>query len=173
MGIDGADASARLLEHGVAATQMQGWGGSVAERYIRFVFSNEPVDRIALLGERARARCKPDRATVSTLPPHPATDDLVRLAAEFQRDGGCVVRGLFDDAEVRRLRGAVERNLAEPSERAIEGGGDASSGRFFEDFRNWTRIADYGQVIRGSRLGEVAARLMGSRWSACTTTTCS
>ena len=55
LGIDGADASARLLEHGVAATQMQGWGGSVAERYIRFVFSNEPVDRIALLGERARA----------------------------------------------------------------------------------------------------------------------
>ena len=113
-------------------------------------------------GNAPAPRCKPDRATVSTLPPHPATDDLVRLAAEFQRDGGCVVRGLFDDAEVRRLRGAVERNLAEPSERAIEGGGDAGSGRFFEDFRNWTRIADYGQVIRGSRLGEVAARLMGS-----------
>ena len=94
---------------------------------------------------------------------NPATDDLGRLAADFQRDGACVVWGLFDDAEVRRLRGAVERNLAEPSERAIEGGGDAGSGRFFEDFRNWTRIADYEQVIRGSRLGEVAARLMGSR----------
>ena len=59
LGIDGADASARLLEHGVAATQMRGWGGSVAERYIRFVFSNEPVDRIALLGERARAALHP------------------------------------------------------------------------------------------------------------------
>ena len=59
LGIDGADASARLLEHGVAATQMSGWGGEVAERYLRFVFSNEPVERIALLGERARAALPP------------------------------------------------------------------------------------------------------------------
>jgi len=33
---------------------MVGWGGEVAARHIRFVFSNEPVDRIALLGERVR-----------------------------------------------------------------------------------------------------------------------
>ena len=59
LGIDGADASARLLEHGVAATQMSGWGGEVAERYLRFVFSNEPVERIALLGERTRAALQP------------------------------------------------------------------------------------------------------------------
>lgn len=54
LGIDCADASARLLEHKVAATQMRGWGGDVADRYVRFVFSNEPVERIALLGERVR-----------------------------------------------------------------------------------------------------------------------
>ncbi len=88
--------------------------------------------------------------------------DLAAVAAEFRRDGACVVRGLLDDAEVARLAEGVERNLAEPSERAIEGGGEAGSGRFFEDFRNWTRIGAYEQVIRGSRLGEVAARLMGS-----------
>ena len=90
-------------------------------------------------------------------------DDLDRLSADFQRDGACVVRGLFDDTEVARLRAGIEENMAAPSERALEGGGDAGSGRFFEDFRNWTRIADYEEVIRGSRLGEVAARLMGSR----------
>ena len=90
-------------------------------------------------------------------------DDLDRLSAEFQRDGACVVRGLLDDVEVTRLRAGIEENMAAPSERALEGGGDAGSGRFFEDFRNWTRIADYEEVIRGSRLGEVAARLMGSR----------
>jgi hypothetical protein len=27
----------------------------VAERYVRFVFSNEPVGRLALLGDRVRA----------------------------------------------------------------------------------------------------------------------
>lgn len=54
MGIDCAELSARLLEQRVAATPMRGWGGEVAERHLRFVFSNEPVERIALLGERLR-----------------------------------------------------------------------------------------------------------------------
>jgi hypothetical protein len=39
----------------VAATPMDGWGGEVAGRHLRFVFSNEPVARLALLGERVRA----------------------------------------------------------------------------------------------------------------------
>lgn len=52
--LDGAEASRRLLEQKVAATPMKGWGGEVAERYVRFVFSNEPVERLGLLGERAR-----------------------------------------------------------------------------------------------------------------------
>jgi aspartate/methionine/tyrosine aminotransferase len=55
LGLDCAEASARLLEHKVAATQMRGWGGAVADRHVRFVFSNEPLERIALLGERVRA----------------------------------------------------------------------------------------------------------------------
>ena len=85
------------------------------------------------------------------------------LAADYHRDGACVVRGLLDAGEVARLREAVGENLAQPSEHAIEGGGHGESGRFFEDFRNWTRIAGYEQVIRQSRLGAVAAELMGSR----------
>jgi aspartate/methionine/tyrosine aminotransferase len=48
------EVSTRLIEQKVAATPMVGWGGEVAARHIRFVFSNEPVDRIALLGERVR-----------------------------------------------------------------------------------------------------------------------
>ena len=66
--------------------------------------------------------------------------ELERAAAEFRRDGACVVRGLLDGDEVARLREGVDENLAAPSERALEGGGDGG-GRFFEDFRNWTRIA--------------------------------
>jgi aspartate/methionine/tyrosine aminotransferase len=54
LGIDCAEASKRMLEQKVAATQMRGWGGDVADRYLRFVFSNEPVERLAQLGERAR-----------------------------------------------------------------------------------------------------------------------
>jgi aspartate/methionine/tyrosine aminotransferase len=55
MGIDPADASSRLLEHGVAATPMHGWGADVAARHLRIVFSNEPVDRLSGLRERFRA----------------------------------------------------------------------------------------------------------------------
>jgi aspartate/methionine/tyrosine aminotransferase len=55
LGLDCMDASQRLLEHKVAATPMRGWGGDVADRHVRFVFSNEPVERLALLGERVRA----------------------------------------------------------------------------------------------------------------------
>lgn len=55
MGIDPADASQRLLEHKVAATPMTGWGGDVAARHVRIVFSAEPAERLALLGDRARA----------------------------------------------------------------------------------------------------------------------
>jgi ectoine hydroxylase-related dioxygenase (phytanoyl-CoA dioxygenase family) len=84
------------------------------------------------------------------------------LAADFRRDGACVVRGLLDAAEVARLAAAVDAHMADPGPMAIEGGGDGTSGRFFEDFRNWERIDGYEEVIRGSRIGEVAAALMGS-----------
>jgi aspartate/methionine/tyrosine aminotransferase len=55
LGLDCVDVSNRLLEHRVAATPMRGWGGAVADRHVRFVFSREPVERIELLGERVRA----------------------------------------------------------------------------------------------------------------------
>jgi len=53
-GIDGAEMSRRLLDQGVAATAMAGWGEIHGAQYIRFVFSNEPVERLRLLGERVR-----------------------------------------------------------------------------------------------------------------------
>jgi aspartate/methionine/tyrosine aminotransferase len=54
LGLDCLEVSDRLLEQKVAATPMRGWGGEVADRHVRFVFSNEPVERLALLGERVR-----------------------------------------------------------------------------------------------------------------------
>jgi len=55
LGLDPTEVSDRLLDHKVAATPMRGWGGPVADRHVRFVFSNEPVERLALLGPRVRA----------------------------------------------------------------------------------------------------------------------
>jgi len=55
-GLNPSELSRRLLERKVAATPMSdAWGGSVATRHIRLVFSNEPVERLTLLGDRLRA----------------------------------------------------------------------------------------------------------------------
>ncbi len=54
MGIEPAAASERLFAAGkVAATPMLGWGAE--DRYVRFVFANEPADRLRGIGERVRA----------------------------------------------------------------------------------------------------------------------
>ena len=55
-GLDGALMSERLLEHDICATPMVGWGVSGTE-YIRFVFSNEPVERLRRLGPAVHAVC--------------------------------------------------------------------------------------------------------------------
>lgn len=55
LGLDCVEFSDRLLEAKVAATPMRGWGGGIADRHVRFVFSNEPVERLSLLGTRVRA----------------------------------------------------------------------------------------------------------------------
>ena len=52
LGLDCEEVSRDLLAQKVAATPMRGWGGEVADRHVRFVFSNEPVERLAMLGDR-------------------------------------------------------------------------------------------------------------------------
>ena len=64
LGLECEQVSQRLLAEKVAATPMRGWGGEVAERHVRFVFSNEPVARLALLGERVRRALTAAGATI-------------------------------------------------------------------------------------------------------------
>ncbi|MBR3189510.1 MAG: pyridoxal phosphate-dependent aminotransferase [Bosea sp.] len=54
-GLDGAAMSERLLEQGVCATAMAGWGETHGAQYIRFVYANEPTRRLRGLGARVRA----------------------------------------------------------------------------------------------------------------------
>ncbi|MDQ3865899.1 MAG: aspartate aminotransferase, partial [Actinomycetota bacterium] len=55
LGFAAPDASRLLLEEAsIAATAMVGWGGPVAERHVRFVYSAEPVERLATIPERLR-----------------------------------------------------------------------------------------------------------------------
>ena len=57
-GLDGAAMSDRLLAQGVCATAMTGWGVAHGADYIRFVFANEPVERLRRLGDCVRAALK-------------------------------------------------------------------------------------------------------------------
>ncbi|HSK15974.1 MAG TPA: pyridoxal phosphate-dependent aminotransferase [Gaiellaceae bacterium] len=53
LGIPAPEASRLLLEESaIAATAMVGWGGPVAERHVRFVFSAEPLERLETIPER-------------------------------------------------------------------------------------------------------------------------
>ena len=55
LGIDGSSASKRLLEQGnIAATSMVNWGSENSSKYLRIVYSNEPVQRIRGVGRRFR-----------------------------------------------------------------------------------------------------------------------
>lgn len=54
-GIDGPAASQRLLELGkIAATPMENWGSDNSKKYVRLVYSNEPVQRLQGSGARFR-----------------------------------------------------------------------------------------------------------------------
>ena len=55
LGLDGATASRRLLESGkIAATPMVNWGSVNSDKYVRFVFANEPVHRLLGVGKRVK-----------------------------------------------------------------------------------------------------------------------
>ena len=55
LGMDGVTASERLLASGkIAATPMVNWGSANSDRYVRFVFANEPVQRLRGVGERVK-----------------------------------------------------------------------------------------------------------------------
>lgn len=51
-GLTGAQASQRLLLHGVAATSMENWGRPETRRYLRLVFANESVERLSSIAAR-------------------------------------------------------------------------------------------------------------------------
>ena len=60
LGRTGAEASDLLLAGaGIAATPMAGWGSDDTARYLRFVYANEPCERLRGMGERVRRALRP------------------------------------------------------------------------------------------------------------------
>jgi ectoine hydroxylase-related dioxygenase (phytanoyl-CoA dioxygenase family) len=82
--------------------------------------------------------------------------------AAYQRDGAVLIKGLFADW-VDVIRDGIARNMANPGPYAAENNRPGDTGRFFDDYCNWDRIPEFGQVIRESGVAHVAATLMGSQ----------
>jgi len=80
---------------------------------------------------------------------------------QFQRDGVVMVKGLFADY-VDDISAGIETNMREPGKYAAENLNAGEGGRFFDDYCNWNRIAEFEHVVRNSPAAEVAAGLMGS-----------
>ncbi|WP_195820185.1 phytanoyl-CoA dioxygenase family protein [Roseobacter sp. MH60115] len=79
----------------------------------------------------------------------------------YARDGVVLIRGLFAD-HVETLRAGVAHNMAHPGPYAAENLHKHETGRFFDDYCNWDRIAEFGEIIGNSAVAEVAADLMQS-----------
>ena len=79
----------------------------------------------------------------------------------FRRDGLVMVPGLFA-AHVKHLRDGIARNMAEPGPYASENRKPGETGRFFDDYCNWERIAEFAEVVRDPAIAAAAGVLMGS-----------
>ena len=72
-----------------------------------------------------------------------------------------LLRGLFAGF-VDEIAAGIEMNMSDPGPYAAENLKPGETGRFFDDYCNWTRIPPFDAVIRRSSVAEVAADLMGS-----------
>ncbi|WP_170340431.1 phytanoyl-CoA dioxygenase family protein [Ruegeria arenilitoris] len=92
--------------------------------------------------------------------PHPLVSP--EMIETYRNDGVVLVKGLFAD-HVDALREGVARNMADPGPYASENKKEGETGRFFDDYCNWSRIPEFRQVIQASPVAEVASDLMESR----------
>ena len=80
---------------------------------------------------------------------------------DYARDGAVLVRGLLAGF-VDEIDAGIEMNMSDPGAYAAENLKPGETGRFFDDYCNWTRIPPFDAVIRRSPAAEVAADLMVS-----------
>ena len=80
----------------------------------------------------------------------------------YERDGAVCLRGVFADW-VETIAAGIERNMAEPGEYAAENLKEGETGRFFDDYCNWQRIAEFSDVVHNSPAAQIAAEIMRSK----------
>lgn len=81
------------------------------------------------------------------------------LIGQYAQDGAVFLKGLFAPF-VEQLRAGVARNMAEPGPCAAENLKPGDTGRFFDDYCNWSRIPEFAAVVMDPGIARVAAALM-------------
>ncbi|NQU57486.1 MAG: phytanoyl-CoA dioxygenase family protein [Rhodospirillales bacterium] len=79
----------------------------------------------------------------------------------YHKDGAVLIPGLFKEW-VGPLIAGIDRNMNEPGPHAAENLSDGESGRFFDDYCNWTRIPEFSDFVMKSPAAQAAAQLMQS-----------
>ena len=87
------------------------------------------------------------------------TQDIIQ---SYQRDGVALIPGMFADY-VDQLRAGIAENLQHPGPYAAENLHAHETGRFFDDYCNWTCIDNFAEAIKQPHIAEIAAELMQSR----------
>ena len=87
------------------------------------------------------------------------TDEQVRT---FAADGVVCLRGAFGPEWIESLRRGIQKNIAEPSDRARFWDRDAEGRTCFFDNQSWLHIDEYRDFAVDSPAAEVAGRLLGA-----------
>lgn len=82
--------------------------------------------------------------------------------ADYAEYGAVRIKGLFAPF-VEQLRAGVARNMAEPGPFAAENLRPGDTGRFFDDYCNWSRIPEFAAVVTDPAIARAAAALMQSQ----------
>jgi ectoine hydroxylase-related dioxygenase (phytanoyl-CoA dioxygenase family) len=84
------------------------------------------------------------------------------LAATYAREGVVRVPGVLDETWIARLRGAVDRAMAIPSNDAMEFNAPGEAGRFFGDMFMHRRDPDFRAAFFDTRCASLAGQAMGA-----------
>lgn len=63
------------------------------------------------------------------------------VVAAFRQSGAVPLRALLTPSEIDVLREGIERNLANPTDKALVASAPSDPGRFFEDFRMYPAVS--------------------------------
>lgn len=84
------------------------------------------------------------------------------LVDTYKKDGFVVLKNVISAQILSDLAVAVETNMASPSPWSNDYTPEGSSGRFFDDYVNWSRIPQYAQIALSGTLPHLAGELMGT-----------